>query len=124
MDENAKMILVVILASIVTMMAFVVPLTLFNGWSNQNFEEGYEITIQGQVQLHRMEYSRGLWWDYPYTEVELRTFSDYTYSLNLYGHYPLEHEKLYTITYTRISPLGHHQQMIGKVIKIEGIEGQ
>lgn len=85
---------------------------------------GYEITLQGQVQLHRMEYARGPWWNYPYTEVELRTYADRTYDLILYGHHPLDHGKLYKITYCRFSPLGHYQYMIGRVVEIEELTNQ
>lgn len=110
-------------ATVWTIFLCLVLPALILGWWNISFEEGYEITIEGTVQLHRMEYEKGPWWNYPYTAMELRTFSGDTHHLELYGHVPLMHGQLYRITYIRISPLGHHIFLIGKVIEIEEIGG-
>ena len=92
---------------------------IWNIWDNINFNEGYEIVIQGRVETHKLSYSVGYWWKYPYTKIVLRTLSESTYTLELYNHHEFDVNSIYRITYTRISPLGHHSWLIGKVINIE-----
>lgn len=108
-----------IIASIIIFALIIVPVSVLMRWSNINFEEGYEITIQGRVETHTLSYSVGLWWKYPYTKIVLRTLSETTYTLELYNHHEFDINSIYRITYTRISPLGHHMWLVGKVINIE-----
>ena len=99
-----------------------IPIAFFgalNIWDNINFNEGYEIVIQGRVETHTLSYDVGYWWKYPYTKIVLRTLSESTYTLELYGHHEFDVNSVYRITYTRISPLGHHAILLGKVISIE-----
>jgi len=98
-----------------------IPIFAMTRWSNINFSEGYEITIQGRVETHMLSYSVGPWWKYSYTKIVLRTLSEETYTLELYGHHEFEINSIYRVTYTRISPLGHHVFLLGKVISIEPI---
>ena len=88
-------------------------------WGNMLYEEGYEITVQGRVETHKLSYSVGYWWKYPYTKITLRTLSDESCTLELYGHYNFDVNSIYRITYTRISPLGQHVWLIGEVLSIE-----
>lgn len=108
-----------IFACIIVVAVIAIPASLLTIWQNANFEEGYEITIQGRIETHTLSYDVGLWWKYPYTKIELRTLSESTYTLELYGHHEFDVNSIYRITYTRISPLGHHLTLLGEVIDIE-----
>ena len=83
------------------------------------YEEGYEIVAQGKIETHKLSYSVGYWWNYPYTKITLRTLSEESYTLELYGHHKFNVNTIYRITYTRISPLGQHVWLIGEVVNIE-----
>jgi len=118
-DFLSEVVLPAIIACIVIFAIFAIPLTFFSIWSNVNFEEGYEIAVQGRIETHTLSYSVGPWWKYPYTKIVLRTLSETTYTLELYGHHEFDVNSIYRITYTRMSPLGHHVFLLGEVIDIE-----
>ena len=115
----SEVILPAILACVVIVAVIAIPASILAIWSNANFEEGYEITVQGRVETHTLSFSVGPWWKYTYTKIVLRTLSEEEYTLELYGHHEFDVNSIYRITYTRISPLGHHLILVGKVINIE-----
>jgi len=117
----SEVVVPTLIACTILLVAIAIPSYILTIWSNANFEEGYEITVQGRIETHTLSYSVGLWWKYPYTKIVLRTLSEETYVLELYGHHELEVNSIYRITYTRISPLGHHIFLIGKVINLVSI---
>lgn len=108
-----------IVATMLCVVIVTVPASVFAMWNNANFREGYEITVQGRVETHKLSYSVGPWWKYPYTKIVLRTLSEESYTLELYGHHEFDVNSIYRITFTRISPLGHHVFLIGKMINVE-----
>jgi len=115
----SEVILPSIIACVIIFAVVAIPASVLTIWSNANFEEGYEITVQGRVETHTLSYSVGLWWKYPYTKIVLRTLSEETYTLELYNHHEFDINSIYRITYTRISPLGHHISLLGEVVNIE-----
>ena len=82
--------------------------------------EGYPVTITGTVQIHVLSYNKIF--NFEYTKIELLTFSGEDYELDMLGHVEMEFGRTYRITYTRVSPLGHHQRLYAKVLEIELIE--
>jgi len=117
MNETLENALVGVIGSLIMVLIIVIPLMTLNGFVNWTREEGYEITITGTVQIHQLEYNK--WFKYKYTNVELLTYSGDEYNLPLLGHIELEFGKTYRITYTRISPFGHHQFLYGKIVDIK-----
>ena len=115
----SEIVLPSILLTAIIFAVIAIPTGVLTVWSNMNFAEGYEITVQGRVETHTLSYSVGPYWKYPYTKRVLRTLSESTYTLPLYGHHEFDVNSIYRITYTRISPLGHHFNLLGEVISIE-----
>uniref|UniRef100_A0A6M3MB75 Uncharacterized protein n=1 Tax=viral metagenome TaxID=1070528 RepID=A0A6M3MB75_9ZZZZ len=93
---------------------------IVNAAANILMWEGYPVTITGTVQIHVLSYNKIF--NFEYTKVELLTFSGEDYELNMLDHVEMEFGRTYRITYTRVSPLGHHQRLYAKVLEIELIE--
>jgi len=119
MNETLESALANMVACLVIVLVVFIPFMTLNGFMNWSREEGYEITITGTVQIHQLEYNK--WFKYKYTNVELLTYSGDEYDLPLLGHIELEFGKTYRITYTRTSPLGHHQFLYGRAVDIKEI---
>uniref|UniRef100_A0A6M3LXC6 Uncharacterized protein n=1 Tax=viral metagenome TaxID=1070528 RepID=A0A6M3LXC6_9ZZZZ len=109
-----------LLATLLGVCLTLIILGVVNAAANILISEGYPVTITGTVQIHVLSYNKVF--NYEYTKIELLTFSGGDYELNMLGHVEMEFGRTYRITYTRISPLGHHQDLYAKVLEIELIE--
>lgn len=91
------------------------------GTTNVLWREGYEVTLQGTVQIAQQEENR--FWRYKYTHIEIQSYSGEDYDLSLLGHHDFTSGVTYKITYERVSPMGWHLKLYGKIISVEVIDG-
>jgi len=102
---------------VVTMIAI---LQVYNVTSNIIWEEGYNITVSGQVQYATYEENR--FWNYKYTDVEITTYTDMSYDIRFLGHdFEFVQGQSYNIVYTRESALGWHMDMFGRIVSLEEV---
>ncbi|MBA7595646.1 hypothetical protein ES703_02611 [subsurface metagenome] len=90
------------------------------GTTNVLWREGYEVTLQGTVQIAKQEENR--LWRYKYTHIEIQSYSGEDYDLSILGHHDFTAGITYKITYERVSPMGWHLDLYGKIISVEIIE--
>ncbi len=92
------------------------------GTANVLWYEGYEVTLQGTVQIAKQEENR--FWRYKYTHIEIQSYSGEDYDLSILGHHDFTSGMTYKITYERVSPMGWHLKLYGKIISVETINAK
>ena len=94
---------------------------VIQAWTNIAYVEGIPVIIEGKIQL--IEYKYDKFFNYYYTRIEFQTFGDDTHYHYFLRHVDnIEFGKVYRITYTRTTPLGHHIWLIGRILEVIELE--